>query len=398
VTVGCALALPVVLALTVGARADVELGVRSEGRTSVLAPADLPTETRTAVTAEPHARTVIDASWLRLRTGYSARLWTSDVEAQRSPLVNHTLDARVETRHDRAWRAEATGSATRGSTDPLAELSRTTAVPAQLPATAPLRYEELRTGARGDVALDLRTTIAAGGAWFASRGADDEARALLPSQRSVALDASVAHRVTERDTLRVAATAGRTLTSAPEGTRTGTVSTAAATWRRRLTPRLDGWVGAGAALTREDEPAAPGEPPAPPRTDLLPVAEAGLARGGEDVRVTVELAARIAPFVDRFTGEVRTMADARCGLRWQATERLSVSGSASGGARTDGQTVLAAADLRFGWAVRPRLGLEAGVLARRQRERRPDVPSFFEGGVVVAVTYDTGPLFRPDLR
>ncbi len=395
---GCALALPLVVALAAGATADVALGVRSEGRTSALAPADLPTETRTALSAEPHAAAVLDAWRLRLGATYAARLWTSDVEAQRSPLVNHTVDARIETRQDRAWRAEATASATRGSTDPLADLSRTTAGAAstagaaQLPATQPLRYEALRTGARGDLALDLRTTLAAGGTWSASRGADDDARALLPPQRALALDASVAHRVTERDTVRAAGTAGRTSTDAPEGTRTGAFSTASATWRRRLTPRLDGWLGAGAALTYEDAP------PASSRRDLLPVGEAGLARGGEDVRVAVELAARVAPFVDRFTGDVRTMADVRCGVRWRATERLSVAGSASGGARTDGETAVAAADLRLSWALRPRLGLEAGVLARWQHERRPELPSFFEGGVVAAVTYETGPLFRPDVR
>jgi hypothetical protein len=388
VNVGCALAPHLVAAVVALANMDVEFGLRAEGRTSTMAPASQSLgspESRAALSAIPRAGVLLDGSDLRLTAAYAPRFWSSDVGVRQSPLVNHSVDAGVETRHDRPWRAAATGSAVRGWTDPLADPwhGLGTRAVSQVTSEQSLAFEALDTLAGGSVSLDPRTTVAAKGTWHTSRAANASARALLPPQQTLSLDGSVERLVTERDTLCVAATGTRSTTEMTGGQADSAWASASLTWRRRLTPQLDGWAGGGAALAYD---VAPGLSAA---RSVLPVGEAGIARAGPGVRLELDLVARVTSLVDRLAGDVNPFLDASGGLRWRAAPRWALLGSLSGGTRTDGESAFGALDVRVAWTLRERTALEFGVIGRWQHERRPELPSFVEGGAVVAIAYDT---------
>jgi hypothetical protein len=389
VTVGLVTVLPVVASLVTVASVEGELGVRAGGRTSTIAVTGFDPDTRVSYSLAPRAAVLLDASRLRLAGAYAPRVWTSDVEEQLSPIVTHELEVRLETRHDRPWSAAASTGVVRGRTDPLADPYRATTTVAGLnqePTTEPLGYEALQASVRGEAAIDLRNRIAAGAAWSVSRATDAESRALLPSQRGIALDVLATHLATERDVLRLGAGARSVDTWLPDGRARSELVSASATWRRRLSPAVNGWAGGGAALGREDAPGSEAE------RSWVPLAEVGVARDAEGRRPGLEVTARLAPFVDRFTGDLSSMAEGSLALRWQVSTDVLLRASASAGARTDGETALGLLTASATWTLRERLGVEAGIVARWQHERREEVPSFLEGGVIAAVVYETGPL------
>jgi hypothetical protein len=386
VIVGCALALPLAVSL-VAAAADVGLGLRGEERSGALAPTGLPATGRESLSVTPRAALLVAGPELRLTAGYEARIWTSDVGAQPTPFVNHAVELRLKTDHDRPWNAEALVSALRGTTDPLADAwSPAGASRLQAATTDPLNYEELRADARGLVHLDPRTTIGGGAGWNGSRGADAAAQKLLPGQRTVSLDGSLGHRVSELDTLQLDAHAGQTVTSAPDGDFTSTYGSAVATWRRRLAPRAEGWLGAGASVLRN----AVGGP-----LETHGAAQAGASREG--IRLGLLVAASFTTFVDRFTGEASPMIDGSGTLRWLATPDTTLSAVASAGGRVDRETTLAGVDLRATRKLARRGAVEVGFVARWQRDRRPEFPSFTEGAVFVAASWDSGWIFGAPL-
>ena len=383
---GCALALPVIASVVAAASADAELGLRAEGRTITLAPSGAPADTRGALLAIPRAALRLDAAALRLQASYAPRFWTSDVADRPSPLVTHEGELRLETRHDRPWRAEAAASAARGRTDPLADPLAALTQTGVTEATAldPVPFEALRGGLGGSLAFDLRTTLAGSGSAWRTGGIDAADRIRLPLQRGAGAEVSLAHLVSVRDTLRLRANASGTRTAAVGGDVDAASASASAGWRRRLTERLDGWLEAGAALWWEDR----GDEPI--RRGALPVGEAGLSYRRGDVGA--ELAAQVAPYTDRLTGELDPMVRGRTTLRWQRTPRLTLASTASGGTLLDGDTALATWDARARYAMRERLAFEVAVVGRWQREQRNDLPSFMEGGVVVALAWESGAL------
>lgn len=374
-----------VTSLATLANVAAEVGVRAESRTSTLAPSGIAPDTRSGWLAAGRAGLTIDAWELRFAGSYAPRFWTSDVAARPSPVATHELDARIETRHRAPWTADAEAGVVRGWTDPLADpWQAIQARGAQAATSDSIPFEAVRAGAGTSVPFDLRTTLAGRTAAWRSGGADADARAALPTQRGLALDLSLTHRVDPRDTLRIQALAtGTTSALAAGSARTGWM-TASARWRRRLSPWVEGWAGGGAALSFEDVPLAP------LRRSGFPVGEAGL--GHELPRTSLVLEARIEPYVDRFTAEVGPMALAAGSVRFRWSPRLTLSASASGGARLGGETALATAETAARFALRERLAIELGLLGRWQHERRPELPSFTQGAVLVAIVGDTGPL------
>jgi hypothetical protein len=297
--------------------------------------------------------------------------------------VNHAVGARLEARGEGSWRAAATAAALRGRTDPHAELLRPApALPgeAQVATTQPLRYEALWASLGVGGRAGPRTTLAATAGWRGSRALGPDA-AVLPPQRGASADASLARALTERDTLRVAASTAWTVTGGA-GARTGTSSSrAVGSWHRRLGPHLDGWAGAGAALLVSDPPAAAAS------AELHPAGEVGLARGGEGLTLRATLVARAAAVVDRFTGSASPSVDVASTLAWRAAERLELTAAASGGARTDGETSFARADGGAAWALAPSLLVGAGVTWTWQRERDPARASFRETGAYLSLAW-----------
>lgn len=382
---GCALALPLVTSLVAAVSAHGDLEVRTESRSTTLSLSGAPQLTRESAIVRPRLAGHLDDEDLRVTAEYQPRIWTSDVAVSPSPLVDHTVLAGVQMRGDRIWRAGATGTATRGKTDPLSDLlataTATTPAAGQLASTSPVAYESLRLGGDGALQLSPRTTAGATGTFAVSQGADAAARRLLPPQRIGGGGLSSSHLLTLRDTLRVAADATFSVTSAPGGDLHSAFGTASASWRRRLSSTLDGSIGGGGSVTSERAPGG--------RTvvSTLPYAQLGLIRAGDEDRVAIEVVARLGPTVDRFTGEVRSTVEGSAGLRWQAGRDLAFTSSVSTGARIDGETTLGTWDGRSVWTLRDRLALELGLAGRWQRDRRPGVPSYVEAGAIVAVTY-----------
>jgi hypothetical protein len=386
--VGGALALGV-LAITLGASGlDAELGLRAESRATTLAPTGTPTLTRESFSVWPRAALVLDVPGARATAEYAPRLWTSDVGRSPDPLVDQNVAARLESRVTGPWRAEASAAATRGRTDPLADLSTLAAAAAtgQQVSTTPIPYQSLRTVGRGEVQLDPRNTVAAGGSFAVSGGTTPAARALYPTQRTETADLSLTHLATERTTLRVRADGGWTVTSGSGGDVTGGYATLSGSCGWRATPRLTGWVGAGASFGYDDGPTTAAT------RRVRPAGQLGLIRDAAGGPVALDLTLRLAPAVDRFSGAVRTLADGTGTLRWQVSPSVAVTTSASAGVFTDGDTMLAGLDVRSAWQLRPRVALTAGVLGRWQREQRPAFPSFREAGVIAGMEY------RPEAR
>lgn len=383
----CALGLQLVSSLLALASLDLELGVRAEGRSTTVSSSGIPDDTRASYSTVPRATLRAEASALRLTAAYAPRFWESDVAAQTSPLVEHTLSARVETNAERAWRAEATATASRGTTDPLAEPWQAAAVAAgrqQVATTRPLGYESLRTGAAADVRLGPRSTANAAVAWDVTRSTEPEDRVFLPLQRTLTADGGLTRLASERDTVRLLARQLQVWTDAPGGTARTATSTASGSWRRRMTIHLDAWAGAGATYATFDSDASDAEPST---ADLLPNAEVGIARTGEGLVVTGDATARLTTFVDGFTGEVRPLAEAIGAVQWRPVPRVTLGSSAVGGASTDGETTLARAALHATWSPRDRVSVDLGVSGRLQRERRPELPSFDEGGSFASLAW-----------
>lgn len=386
-----ALAPSIVASLAALASAEVDLGIRAESRASTLAPRGLPAETRAGLAAAARAGLTVDVWRLRLATVYAPRMWTSDVEAEPSPIATHEIEARIASRHGPLWSADASASAVRGRTDPFADPWRSVegpGTPSHTPALQPIPFEAVRGAVGGTFPLGLRTTLAGRAGGWQSGGADAEARELLPVQRGLGLDLSLTFLLGPRDTLRFQTSSAVTTTASTRrdvrDDSEGGWSTAAGRWRRRLSRLVDGWAGAGAALSFEDAPDVPAE------HTVFPVGEVGLAYAIP--RATVEVEGRVAPFTDRITGDVGPVGLASCAVRFRWAPRLSMAASASAGARPGGDTVLAVLDARVHFTPRDRLGLELGLVGRWQRERVGTAPSFAEGGVIVAVSWDSGPL------
>ena len=382
--VGCALALPLLTSLVASASAQADLDLRAEARSTTVSVTGAPSITAGSALVQPRLAGHLDGETLRAALSYQPRFWTSDVTGSSpSPLFDQTVAAGLQARREGIWRAAATATGQRGKTDPLADLVAIAATPAagQLASTAPLGYEALHVLGEGELVLDPRTTVAVSGTWAISQGTDAAARALVPQQRAEGGTLSASRLLTERDTLRVATDASRSVIAAPGGDFTATFGTALASWRRRLSPTLDGWAGAGGSLTSQ------GGAGAPTAVTIDPVAQLGVARAPDDRGIALEASARLGPEVDRFTGEVRPTLEGSAGLRWPLAGRIALAATVSGGARTDGETVLGSWDGRAIWTLRDRLALELGLVGRWQRDRRPGIPSFVEVGAIVGFTY-----------
>lgn len=384
-----ALALPVVAGLLHAAAAGGELSARIEGRSTTLSAEDAPAriQSRGSASATPAVSGFVAGAPLRLGVTYAPRIWTSDLGSGEAPYVNHAADARLQLRGETGWHAEASGAAVRGRTDPLADLALATPGNAQLATTSSTRYEELRAAGTADTALGARTTLAAAAGFGTSRTLGAASTA-LPPQRALSLEVTLGRLATERDTLGLTARAARTVTSGAGAVADARadVATVVGAWRRRLTPRVDGWAGGGVILSSSEELGGTR------RRDLLPSAEAGVSRAGDAPDPTVAAVAHLTTAVDRFSGAPHPTVDAALTVAWPAAPRVAVSATAFAGARTDGETSVGGGEGRVTWALRERLALEAGVRARWQHERRPVAPSFLEAAVFAGVAWTTGVL------
>lgn len=162
------------------------------------------------------------------------------------------------------------------------------------------------------------------------------------------------------------------------------VASLAEAWDRRVTRTLSFTAGAGAALTRAvvtPDVGVPGE-----YLEVLPVANAGVTWRNELAQqpLSVNLALRMAPFADRFTGLVYERLEGRLGAEWQPAARWAVTAGTSGALAValgradqagdwllggDGAAtwtvetwLLLQASVRVLWTETPRLGANTGQL------------------------------------
>lgn len=376
------------VSFVLAATPQADASLRAESRSTRVTVAGA-SDVREAATIQPRLDAWLDGDGLRLSGRYQPRIWTSDVATDPAPLLEHSASAALETRGPSRWQGSLTSTATRGKTDPLADALAAATAPAagatgQLASTRPLEYEALSVAGRGAMLLSQRTTLAGGASWGLSRGANAEARQVLPPQRVAVATAAASYLASPRDTLQLGADGSWSVTSAALGALTAAYGTAAATWRRRLTLTLDGWAGAGGSVTSERTAGQPAV------LRALPFGQAGFGRAADEAHLGFQVAVRLTPAFDRVDGRVRSTADASATLAWTPRRALALSTTATGAWRTDGDTSFGAWEARATWAARERLTVELGLIARWQRDRRPGIPSFVETGAIAAVSYGAG--------
>jgi hypothetical protein len=395
--VGSPLAL--IACLAAGASVQGDVSARAETLSTTIAPRGRPSDTRVSLSVAPRARVELEALPMRLSTAYAPRFWTNDAEERRSLLVNHVLEGRLDTRHDAPWRAELAAVGTRGWVDPVADVltAGSAAGPGgaapppgggQVPSSEPFEYEALHAGALADVPFGPRTTVVGTARWEISRAVAPADRAIFPVQRNVTMTAVLTRLLAERDELLLTATATQSWTEAIAGTTRSGTSTALATWRRRTSPTVQAWAGAGATFAHFGTLVDPGA------IEVLAAANAGVVRAGTELASILRLSGELTTLVDRYTGEVNPTVTVTGALGWRATERVTVETELSGASRTDGVTSLARATARVVWMTRQRAEIAAGIGGRAQHEERPQLPSFLEGIAFVSVAYVPERLFR----
>lgn len=384
--------LALALSLLSGASLEGELSARVEARSSSIQQSgSAARENRDSGSATPRAQLVVESIPARLTLGYSPRFWTSDFAARPKPLVNQTADARVDLQPDSGWRATLSVSGLRGVTDPLAGWQQTMAVApesVEVQTTRPIRYEELRALASAEASLSERTGLSLAGGWNLSRAPDPEGRAVLPPQRTASLEAAVGHRLTDLDTLRLSLRGTEAATDLPGADVRVSTMTAQVTWRRLMTPTVEGRFAGGVSL------AYAGSALPPDSGDLLWTGEAGVRRAGGETGAEFDIAARLTTFAQRLTGEIDSMASLTGTMGWRVGQSLAFSGTAAAGSSTDGETFVGRVDLRLIYAIDHRIALEFGLNGTSQRERRPERPSFREGSAFLAMAWTTEGLVR----
>jgi hypothetical protein len=108
------------------------------------------------------------------------------------------------------------------------------------------------------------------------------------------------------------------------------IAQATETWERRLTTALTASMGAGVAVTREYIIEVPGGPIAGTFLEVLPVvlATAAWRQPGLVQPVQVTASARMAPFADRFTGQVYERIEARLQADWRPERAWTLTAAA----------------------------------------------------------------------
>jgi hypothetical protein len=378
-----AIALPLLAGVLHAAAVGAELDARVESRTTTGSQAGPGEVTRATASASLVAAGVAQGEALRLTLAYAPRLWTADLVTGRAPVVDHALEARLDARPpESTWRAEAVARASRSWSDPLADLSRTTAGGAQLPTSDPYRFEELHASARAETSVSERTSLSVGTAYGASRLAADAGPIGLPPQQAIGAEASLTELASERDRVVATVRAGRTFTGAAGEAAIADAGAASLAWHRNVSPTLEGWIGGGVALS-----SWAALPDAPRRLDVAPAGELGLQRSGEEGGATVLVSARVTTLVDRFTGEPTSAVDGSATLEWSIRQGATLAAVGFAGAGLGRQTAVGGGELRVLLGLRERLTMDAGVRARWQRDDRPVAPSFFETGAFVGLSW-----------
>lgn len=385
--------------LAVGAgELRLDAGLHLDGRGRVVSPHGGSADETLEALAMPH----VAAEWIlpdvRLAGSYAPRLRLPDLTRNTDLVVLHGAELRATTRPDAAWRLSAMARGERGTTDLLTESHQAGTELQTITTTSRLRYQAARGGLGLTGKLDARTALTLGAGAFVEGGDGPRAEAISPIQRGVRAEAGLGWIATRLDRLGLHfAALGTRLERGP----TSGVVSLDASWRRRFTRTVDGWLGAGAAGTYEDPRGGVAErrllpsgelgvshtPPAPQPTSGE---EGAPARETPAPRISSQAVVRLYPIIDRATGAVDPEVEASLRASWPVTPRWTLGANAIGAIlrQSAGDSRLGRLEAQATWAANTWAHLGAGMYGSVQRATSPALPSFDEAGIYLSVDLD----------
>jgi len=326
-------AAALVVALTLGAEAQVDAGVRLEATARRLEPPAVPGEERSLdLTASPRLALRVASGEATLRASYFPRFAARGVGRHVRAERMHEGEVRLELTRGAPFRLEVFGTAAAGRTDLVSEIESGTTPgtgASTILRTEQIDLERLRAGGSLSLAPSRRLELLLTGAVGRDGGTDARSREIHPPARTLESSAELRWRATRLDQvgLQLAGTQARIAALRADAG----WGSALATWRHRLSPRTEAWSGAGAvAMTsRVPDPEAGGT-----RTSaeqVAPAAQLGVQRtGSEPLDTTVALSGELGATMDRATGRATRGLDARASLRWPWSRVVALTGNGTG--------------------------------------------------------------------
>jgi hypothetical protein len=399
------------LALALGAGGRLETGVRLVAQARHTSPVNPTDEDSFDLVAAPRIALDLESRRLSARASYTPTFTAVDVGPDVHAATMHVGEVGVGVAPDPAVRLDLVASGAVGRTDLVALQSTagggasSTPLTGTITTTRRVNLERSSVGGSLRLAPDRRGELVLSGGFLQEGGTDAYSRQTNPFIRGLESSADLRWNATRRDVLSLRA-AGYTGRAASRHADSAWAS-AIAGWRRRLSPAVELWMGAGAVALWSRTPGS-GEARRASDRHLEPAAELGLARSSDDParlggqvegqaggqagsQVGGQLAARLGASVDRFTGVTSPSFDLSADLRWPVSRWLAVTAHGEGEITwpSTGSTKLGT--LRAGPAFR--LGswttLELAAFGTRQRSTNRDVPPVDSYGASLAV------LFRP---
>lgn len=322
------------LALTLGAEAQVDAGVRLEATARRLDPPDVSGEERSLdLIASPRVALRVAAGEATLRASYFPRFSARGVGRDARAEQMHEGELRLELTRGAPFRLEAFGAAAAGRTDLVSEIQSGTTPgtgASTILRTEQIDLERLRAGGSLSLAPSRRLELLLSGAVGRDGGTDARSREIHPPARTLESRAELRWRATRLDQvgLQLSGTQARIAMLRADAA----WANALATWRHRLSPRTEAWSGAGAvAMTsRVPDPDATGTA----RTSsgrVAPAAQLGIQRtGSEPLDATVAVSGELGATMDRVTGRATPGVDARASLRWPWSRVVALTGTGAG--------------------------------------------------------------------
>ncbi len=378
-------ALALSLVLLAPGDVDLDLSVRAEGRSRTVAPDGAAPQTLVSVETTPRATLSVSGPDLRLSASYAPELRDADVGTSFGLHVLHRAQLQLAERSPGTWRLTATAAGARGTTDLLSEARADLSAAQPIATLLPVEYQAGSATFAAVGTPDRRTVLTLATQAFFSGGGDARSRALLPIERGVLAEGSLAWNATRRDVLsaRLQGRASRF----EQADDTAAFAILSGAWRHRFDPAWEGRVATGLAATYS---AAPGSSTL---REVLPVGEAALSFAAtRPARVDAALSASAAPFIDRASGRVDERIGAGASAGWQPWDGWTLSAQleiAAYARRGLDREASSAASTALAWTVTRGVVFSVGVIALRQRAVPAlAIPGFTDYETYAAASYE----------
>lgn len=386
------------LAIALAAEGQIDAGLRIEALGRRLDPATPADAHAVDLTAAPRVAAELRGGGLSAQLRYSPTFTAADVGPDHRTVVMNAGDARVAFAPVPALRLEAFGHGEAGLEDrtvlrpePLAPAGGAGGVGGPVATTQRVNVERYRAGGSLRLAPARRGELLFGGAWLLEGGTDATSRATNPLIRGAEASAEARWNASRLDVLGLRA-AGVVARAARLRTDSTWVS-ALGTWRRRLSPSVELWTGAGAVELWSRKPAA-GRTARTTEQRLAPAAELGVARTATDLNPTALLSGTLGGTVDRITGVASPSAEVTAAVSWPLARWAAVAASGSGSLLWPDSGTSRLVSVRAGPSFRLATWsrLELAAFRTRQWSTDPLVPTVDSYGASLAVTLEPDPL------